>query len=51
MVIMIGEQQTKQSSVYFCSLIEASITIVIRSPQFGQTISYLEKTGQKDSEE
>ena len=37
-VIMIGEQQTKQSSVYFCSLIEASITIVISSPQFGQTI-------------
>ena len=38
MVIMIGEQQTKQSSVYFCSLIEASITIVINSPQFGQKI-------------
>ena len=37
---MIGEQQTKQSSVYFCSLIEASITIVIISPQFGQLIWY-----------
>ena len=37
---MIGEQQTKQSSVYFFSLIEASITIVIISPQFGQLIWY-----------
>ena len=40
MVIMIGEQHTKQSSVYCCSVIEVSITMVINSPQLGQSICF-----------
>jgi len=40
MVIMIGEQHTKQSSVYCCSVIEVSITMVMTSPQLGQSICF-----------
>ena len=37
-VIIIGEQQTKQSSVYCCWIMELSRTISTVSPQLGQSI-------------